>query len=189
MRKKSQSSGHPDVRVRDWVVRPARAADMKTVHRIYAHHVRHGLASFEERAPSLAEMRRRFQAIQQRGYPYLVAVRGALVGGYAYASAYRARSAYRYSVENSVYIDEELRGQGLGRLLIAELIAQSEARGYRQMVAVIGDSANRASIRLHAAHGFVQTGLLPSVGFKFGRWVDTVLMQRPLGDGDRTLPE
>lgn len=184
-----RSARNPAGSPRDWVVRPARAADVKAIQRIYAHHVLHGLASFEERPPSLAEMRRRFRAIRRAGFPYLVAARGARVGGYAYASLYRTRSAYRFSVENSVYIDEALRGQGLGGKLLAELIAQCAALGYRQMLAVIGDSANHASIRLHAAHGFVQTGLLPSVGFKFGRWVDSVLMQRALGDGNRTLPE
>jgi phosphinothricin acetyltransferase len=170
-------------------IRPARAADVKAIHRIYAHHVLHGLASFEERAPSLAEMRRRFAAGQRGGFPYLVADWRGRVGGYAYASPYRARSAYRYSVENSVYIDEPLRGRGLGHALLTELIARCAALGYRQMVAVIGDSANQASIRLHVAHGFAQVGLLPSVGFKFGRWVDSVIMQRALGDGDQTLPE
>ena len=185
----SQSSGNPDHPGPAWVVRPARAGDVKTIHRIYSHHVMHGLASFEERAPSLAEMRRRFGAIQRGGFPYLVAAQGARVGGYAYASPYRTRSAYQYSVENSVYIDEELRAQGIGGVLMAELIVLCEARGFRQMVAVIGDSANHASIRLHAAHGFAQVGMLPSVGFKFGRWVDSVIMQRALGEGDRTLPE
>ena len=189
MRKVSQFPGRTKDASLEWTVRPARAGDVKAIHAIYSHHVRHGLASFEERAPALAEMRRRFGAILRAGFPYLVAAHGARVGGYAYASHYRTRSAYRYSVENSVYIDEALRGQGIGGALLTELIAQCAGRGYRQMLAVIGDSANHASIRLHAAHRFTQVGLLPAVGFKFGRWVDSVIMQRALGEGDRTLPE
>ena len=169
-------------------VRAAREDDLDAIARIYAHHVAHGLASFELEPPSHDEMRRRHAEIVGKGYPYLVAERDAKVLGYAYASAYRARPAYRFSVENSVYIDPDARRAGIGRLLLTALIDACEKRGYRQMIAVIGDSDNLDSIGLHAACGFERIGTLPAIGWKFGRWVDSVLMQRALGDGERTAP-
>lgn len=168
-------------------LRPCEAADMPAITRIYGHAVRHGSASFEIEPPTEAEMARRRQALLDGGYPYLVAERDGQVLGYAYASAYRARPAYGATVENSVYVDEAAQGQGLGRLLMQGLIDRCAAGGWRQMVAVIGDSANIGSRRLHEAAGFRLVGVLQSIGFKHGRWLDTVLMQRPLGPGD-TLP-
>jgi len=169
-------------------VRAATSADVPAIQAIYAHHVRHGLASFEIEPPSTEEMLGRFDSITGGGYPYLVAADGENVFGYAYASAYRARPGYRYTVEDSVYVSPALVGQGVGRQLLARLIDESERRGYRQMLAVIGDSANTASIELHRACGFGNVGTLRSVGFKFGRWVDSVIMQRALGASDHSSP-
>ncbi len=169
-------------------LRSAGAGDLPAIADIYAHHVRHGLASFELEPPALDEMRARFDAITRGGYPYLVAWDGTRIMGYAYANHYRTRPAYRCSVEDSIYVAPDATRRGIGRQLLVRLIAECESRGYRQMLAIIGDSANAASIELHRACGFVQVGLLQSIGFKFGRWVDSVLMQRALGDGDRTLP-
>jgi phosphinothricin acetyltransferase len=170
-------------------VRRARESDLATVAEIYAHHVRHGLASFELEAPALDEIERRHAAVVALGLPYLVAEADGCVAGFAYAAPYRARPAYRYTVEDSVYVDHRCAGRGLGSALLGELIARCAAAGCRQMVAVIGDSDNLASIRLHEKHGFARVGLLPSVGYKFGRWVDSVLMQRALGAGDTAPPE
>jgi L-amino acid N-acyltransferase YncA len=170
-------------------VRDSRDDDLPAITAIYGHHVRHGLASFEEEAPSLQEMTKRRAGYLDAGYPYIVAEAEGRVLGYAYASAYRPRPAYRFSVENSVYIDQEARRGGIGSALLPVLIERCAARGYRQMIAVIGDSANAASIGLHAKFGFREIGTIRSVGFKHGRWVDSVLMQRGLGDGDGTLPE
>ncbi len=163
--------------------------DIAAVHAIYAHHVLHGLASFEEEPPSVEELRRRYDDIVRRGLPYLVAEFGGVVAGYAYCALYRTRSAYRYALEDSVYVRQDVRGRGVGSALLAELIRRCEALGYRQLIAVIGDSAHAASIGLHAAHGFLRVGTLRSVGFKFGRWVDGIIMQRPLGPGDGARPE
>lgn len=165
-------------------LRPCEATDIPAITRIYGHAVRHGSASFEIEAPTEAEMARRRQALLDAGYPYLVVERDGQVLGYAYASAYRARPAYGATVENSVYVDEAAQGQGLGRLLMQALIDHCTAGGWRQMVAVIGDSANTGSRRLHEATGFRLVGVLQSIGFKHGRWLDTVLMQRALGPGD-----
>jgi phosphinothricin acetyltransferase len=162
------------------VVRDATDADLTAIAAIYGHHVRHGLASFEEEAPPVAEMARRRHDVIARGLPYLVAQRDGRIVGYAYCGPYRARPAYRHSVENSVYVAPDAVGGGIGRALLGALIARASAAGARQMVAVIGDSANAASIGLHAAMGFRQVGVLQDVGFKFGRWVDSVLMQRAL---------
>ena len=162
------------------VVRDARAEDMGEVQAIYAHHVLHGLASFEEEPPSLAEMQRRRADVLARGLPYLVAEVGGEVAGYSYASPYRTRPAYRFTIENSVYVDPARARAGVGRALLSALIARCQAGDWQQMIAVIGDSANAASIGLHAALGFRQVGTLHAVGFKFGRWVDSVLMQRAL---------
>jgi L-amino acid N-acyltransferase YncA len=155
---------------------------------IYAHWVTTGLASFEEIPPNIAEMDRRRSDVQAKGLPYLVAVDGRAVLGFAYLGPYRTRPAYRYTVEDSVYVAPEAHGKGVGRALLGRLIALAEARNLRQMVAIIGDSANHASIGLHQALGFERTGVLRSVGFKHGRWVDSVVMQRALGAGDAALP-
>lgn len=170
-------------------VRPAGPQDLPAIQAIYAHHVLKGLASFEEVPPPLEELRRRHDEVVSRGLPWLVADFGGTVAGYGYCAPYRARSAYRYALEDSVYVREDMVGRGVGSALLAELIRRCEALGYRQVVAVIGDSANVASINLHAAFGFLRVGTLRSVGFKFGRWTDSVLMQRPLGPGDATPPE
>jgi phosphinothricin acetyltransferase len=169
-------------------VRAAAQGDIPAIQAIYAHHVLHGLASFEEVPPDAAEMRRRYDEITGKGLPYLVATDGRDILGYGYCALYRTRSAYRYALEDSVYVREGQQGKGIGSLLLARLVLQCAALGYRQLVAVIGDSANAASIGLHARHGFVRVGTLRSTGFKFGRWVDSVLMQRPLGPGDGTPP-
>lgn len=161
---------------------------MPPIRAIYAHHVLHGLASFETEPPTVEQMRRRFETVTAAGLPYLVATDDGTVRGFAYASVYRARPAYRYTVEDSVYVDAAAVGRGIGRQLLTRLIDECERRGYRQMLAVIGDSANAASIELHRACGFVHSGTLRSVGFKFGRWIDSVLMQRELGEADRTAP-
>ncbi len=169
-------------------LRDAAPGDLPAIQDIYRHHVLHGLASFEEEPPSLAEMRRRYADITGRGLPYLAAADGGEVVGYGYCAPYRARSAYRYTLEDSVYIRDSHAGRGIGSALLDELIRRCEALGYRQLVAVIGDSANAASIALHARLGFVRAGTLRSTGYKFGRWVDSILMQRPLGRGDMTPP-
>ena len=161
-------------------IREATAADIAPIQAIYAWHVENGLASFEEVAPDVAEIGRRWRDVCARGLPYLVAEIDRAVVGYAYASPYRARSAYRYTVEDSVYIAAGTYGKGIGRALLSELISRCERLGYAQMIAVIGDSANAASIGLHAALGFSRAGLLNAVGFKHERWVDSVIMQRPL---------
>jgi len=164
------------------VTRTARAADAAEIAAIYGHYVRTALATFETDPPDAAEMARRLQQVRERGLPCLVAEVEGRVAGYAYAAPYRPRPAYRFTVENSVYVHPAHQRKGLGRLLLTELIAACEAAGCRQMVAVIGDGRNAASIGLHEALGFRRVGVLRSVGFKFGRWVDTVLMQRPLGE-------
>jgi phosphinothricin acetyltransferase len=170
-------------------LRPSADADVPAIAAIYAHHVRTGLASFETEPPTGVEMARRRLDVLKHGLPFLVAEIGGTVVGYAYASPYRARPAYRFTLEDSIYIHPDHTRKGIGRLLLEAVIASCEGKGYRQMVAVIGDSGNASSIGLHRAFGFEHAGTLRSVGFKFGRWVDTVLMQRPLGVGGRTLPE
>ena len=170
------------------IVRESARADMAEIQRIYAHNVLTGLASFEETTPSQEDLLARRAAVLAAGLPYLVAQVGDDVAGYAYASSYRPRPAYRYTVENSVYVADEMQGRGIGRSLLATLIARCEAGPWRQMVAVIGDSGNTASIALHEQLGFRMVGRLEAVGFKLGRWVDSVLMQRTLGAGGGTLP-
>ena len=155
---------------------------------IYGHWVTHGAASFEEIPPDLTEMEHRRRSLQDAGYPYIVAEENAVILGFAYAGPYRPRSAYRYTVEDSVYVAPEALGRGVGRALLARVIQRAEAMGRRQMIAIIGDSGNQPSIRLHESMGFHRAGMLSSVGFKFGRWVDSVVMQRPLGPGDSSLP-
>ncbi|WP_449413989.1 N-acetyltransferase family protein [Pandoraea soli] len=170
-------------------VRPVRDDDLPAIAAIYAHHVRTGTASFEEVPPDEAEMRARCMKVLDAGLPYLVAERDGNVLGYAYATHYRPRSAYRFTLEDSVYIAADATGQGVGRALLLALIARCEGGPWRQLVANVGDSGNAASLALHKACGFTQTGVLTSVGFKFGRWLDTVFMQRPLNAGDTTPPE
>lgn len=170
-------------------IRASTEADLAGITAIYAHHVLTGLATFETDPPCLAEMARRRADILDRGLPHMVAVdaRGAVLG-YAYAGPYRARVAYRYTLEDSIYLDPAATGRGIGSRLIAEIVTGCANLGYRQMIAVIGDSANAASIALHARAGFAHCGIHEAVGFKFGRWVDTVQMQRPLGPGRNGLP-
>jgi L-amino acid N-acyltransferase YncA len=162
------------------IIRAATEADIPVITAIYAHAVRFGTATFEIDPPGDAEMARRLRDLA--GFPYLVAEFDGRVRGYAYAARYRTRIAYRYTLEDSIYIDPEFHRRGMGRLLLDRLISESAERGFRQMVAVIGDSAQVASIALHCAAGFRMVGTLDAVGYKFGRWLDTVLMQRPLGD-------
>src|SRR3979490_3160016 len=169
-------------------IRPAAAADLPAVTEIYQHAVLYGTATFELIAPDLAEMTRRFGVLMDGGFPSLVASLEGQVVGYAYAGAYRPRPAYRFTVENSVYLQPAIHRRGIGMQLLQRLIAESEQRGFRQMIAVIGDSANAGSIGVHARCGFQMIGTHPNVGFKFGRWLDTVMMQRALGDGAKTLP-
>jgi phosphinothricin acetyltransferase len=169
-------------------IRPASEADLPFVTEIYTHAVLHGTATFELIPPDLAEMTRRFKALMDGGFPYLVAVLEDRVAGYAYAGPYRPRPAYRFTVENSVYLQPAIHRRGIGLQLMQRLIAECEARGYRQMIAVIGDSANAGSIGVHARTGFQMIGTHPNVGLKFGRWLDTVMMQRALGKGATTVP-
>ena len=169
-------------------IRPATEANVPAITEIYEHAVRYGTATFELIPPDLAEMTRRFGVLMDGGFPYLVATLEGRVVGYAYAGAYRPRPAYRFTVENSVYLEPAIHRRGIGLQLLQGLIAESEARGYRQMIAVIGDSANAGSIGVHARTGFQMIGTHSNVGFKFGRWLDTVMMQRALGEGGTTLP-
>ena len=165
------------------IVRASTEADVARCAEIYAHHVLHGTASFEVDPPDLGEMKRRRAAVLDVGLPHLVAEREGRVVGYAYAGNWRPRPAYKFSVEDSIYIDKDAVGRGVGKALLPVLIEQCTALGKRQMVAVIGDSAQTPSIRLHASFGFEMVGTLKNIGFKFGRWLDTVLMQRELGMG------
>jgi L-amino acid N-acyltransferase YncA len=169
-------------------IRHATVADIPEIQAIYAHHVLHGTGSFEEVPPSVEEMEARFQAAAGRGWVWLVAMDASGLLGYAYFSQYRDRSAYRYCAENSIYVREDVRGQGVGKALVAELLKAAEAAGFRQMIAVIGDAENIASVGVHATLGFKRIGLLRAAGLKFGRWLDVLLMQRPLGKGDQDLP-
>lgn len=171
------------------ILRDAVEDDLAAIQAIYAHHVLHGRATFEESPPSVAELRTRRAAVLALGLPYLVAARNGSVVGYCYATAYRPRAAYRHTIEDSVYIAPDRRGQGIGAALLGGLIARCEAGPWRQMLAVIGDSGNAASIALHRRFGFELVGTLTSVGFKLGAWTDTVLMQRQLGAGDGALPD
>ena len=170
------------------LVRDARPEDMAAVQAIYAHHVLHGLATFEETPPSVDEMLARRSAVLAAGLPYLAAERDGRIVGYSYATGYRPRPAYRHTIEDSVYVADGLGGQGIGTRLLGTLVARCEAGPWRQMLAVIGDSGNSGSIALHRRLGFRPAGTLLSVGFKLGRWVDTVLMQRVLSDGNGSPP-
>jgi len=173
----------------DVLIRPATEADLPAITAIYDHAVRTGTATFELIPPDLAEMTRRFGALRDGGFPYLAAELDGAVVGYAYAGPYRPRPAYRFTVENSIYLAPASHRRGIGIQLLQRLIAECEARGYRQMIAVIGDSANAGSIGVHTRAGFQMIGTHPSVGLKFGRWLDTVMMQLALGEGDTTIPE
>ncbi len=169
-------------------LRVATEADVPAVCAIYADSVVTGTASWELKAPSVDEMGIRFRAVTGGGYPYLVAVLDDCVVGFAYASVYRPRPGYRHTVEDSVYVVPSAQGRGLGRALLSAVIDECTRSGYRQMVAVIGDAANVASIRLHTALGFAQVGRLPAIGRKFDRWLDSVMLQRALGEGAQTPP-
>lgn len=170
------------------LIRPSTAADLAAITAIYGWNVAHGTGTFELDAPDEAEMARRRDDVLSKGLPWLVAERDGQVLGYAYANHFRPRRAYRFCLEDSIYLADAARGQGLGRLLLAELVSRCEAAGARQMLAVIGDSANAGSIGVHRALGFEHTGVLRSAGWKFGRWLDVVLMQKALGLGDATEP-
>jgi L-amino acid N-acyltransferase YncA len=169
-------------------IRLAEDADFPAITEIYEHAVRHGTATFELVPPDLAEMTRRYRALIDGAFPYFVATIDQSVVGYAYAGAYRPRPAYRFTVENSIYLRPSSHRRGIGLQLLQRLIIECEARGYRQMIAVIGDSANAGSIGVHTKTGFTLIGTHPNVGFKFGRWLDTVMMQRSLGEGASTVP-
>lgn len=169
-------------------IRPATATDIPDIQAIYAHHVLNGTGTFEEIPPSVEEMQARFDEGTRHGAAWLVAADASGILGYAYFTRYRDRSAYRYCAEDSIYVREDVRGQGVGKALVAALLGAAEAAGYRQMIAVIGDEENVASIGVHASLGFRQVGVLRAVGLKFGRWLDSVLMQRPLGQGDADVP-
>lgn len=170
------------------IIRPSTAADLPAITRIYARAVTHGTGTFETDAPDETEMARRRADVLGKGLPWLVATRAGAVLGYAYANQFRPRHAYRFCLEDSIYLDPAAQGQGIGRLLLAELLAQCEAHGARQMLAVIGDSANAGSIGVHRACGFEPTGVFKAAGWKFERWLDVVLMQKSLGDGATSVP-
>ena len=169
-------------------IRPATPADIPAIARIYAHAVEHGTASFELTAPDEAEMARRMRLVTDKDLLYFAAEVDGTFAGYAYAGAYHARPGYRFTLEDSVYIAPAMQRRGIGRALLAALIEAGTAGGYRQMIAVIGDSANAGSIGLHRSLGFALIGTHPAVGLKFGRWLDTVMMQLPLGEGNATVP-
>lgn len=170
-------------------IRSSNEDDVAAIAAIYRYHVLHGLASFEEIPPEPAEIARRREDVLSLGLPYLVAERSSHVLGYCYAGPYRSRSAYRFTLEDSIYVDQAEVGHGLGRALLTRLLDRCTELGYRQMVAVIGGSDTWPSLRLHAGLGFTRIGVLPAVGFKFGNWVDIVLMQRALGSGATTPPD
>ena len=169
-------------------IRAATEADVPDIQSIYAHHVLTGIGTFEEEPPSVEEMAERFAKVVGHGGAWLVAADATGVLGYAYYSRFRDRSAYRFCVEDSVYVRDDVRGQGVGKALVARLIDDATARGMRQMIAVIGDSENTGSIGVHASLGFQMVGTMRAIGVKFGRWVDVVSMQRPLGRGDADVP-
>ena len=169
-------------------IRPAKTADIPAITRVYAHAVEHGTASFELTPPDETEMARRMHDLMGKNFPYLVAEIDGVFAGYAYAALYRTRPAYRFTVENSVYVAPDMHRRGIGKLLLEKLIEDCTALGFRQMIAVIGDSNQAASIGVHKACGFEPAGNLKNVGYKFGRWLDTPLMQRALGPGATTEP-
>ena len=171
------------------LIRDATAADVPALTAIYAHHVLHGTGTFEEEPPPEAEMAKRLADVRSRGWAWLVAeAPEGTVLGYAYYAQFRDRSGYRHCAEDAIYVRDDVRGQGVGKALVQALLDRAEAAGFRQMLAVIGDSENVGSIGLHVSLGFRQAGVLKSAGLKFGRWVDVVLMQKSLGESDRSLP-
>ncbi len=170
------------------LVRDSLEADVAAIQAIYAHHVLHGTASFELSPPTLDDMRQRRADVVAKHLPYLVAEQNGVVVGYAYVTLYRPRPAYRFTVEDSVYVHEGMAGQGIGSLLLAEIIKICTAKGYRQLMAVVGDSSP-PSVSLHQRHGFTLAGTFKAVGYKFGAWRDTAMLQRSLGDGDLTDPD
>jgi L-amino acid N-acyltransferase YncA len=170
-------------------LRDAEPGDLPAITAIYAHHVLHGTGTFEEEPPSEAEMAGRIAAVQDQGWPWLVAEEGGKVLGFAYLAQFRPRSAYRHAGEDSVYVRDDIRGQGVGKALVAALLRRGEECGFRQVFAVIGDSENVGSIGLHVSLGFRQIGVMRSAGAKFGRWLDVVTMQRAIGRGDRDPPD
>ncbi|MCD6665952.1 MAG: N-acetyltransferase family protein [Hydrogenophaga sp.] len=170
------------------LIRPSRDEDLDAITRIYAHHVLHGTGTFETTPPTRDEMAGRRADVLGKGLPWLVIEVDGQVMGYAYGNWFKPRPAYRYSVEDSIYMAPESAGKGLGKLLLTELLAQCERAGVRKVMAVIGDSANAGSIGVHKALGFEQVGVVQSCGWKFGRWLDIVLMQKSIGQGDSTPP-
>ncbi len=171
------------------LIRPSTEHDLPAITRVYAHHVLHGTGTFETTPPTLEEMTARRADVLSKGLPWLVVEEAGEILGYAYGNWFKPRPAYRFSVEDSIYLAPEAAGKGLGRALLAELLATLERSGIRKVMAVIGDSANAGSIGVHTALGFEQVGVVPSCGWKFGRWLDIVMMQRAIGEGDRTPPE
>ena len=171
------------------LVRPSHPADLVAIQAIYAQAVLHGTGTFELDPPSLDEMARRRDEVLARGLPWLVAEEGGRVLGFAYCQWFKPRPAYRFSAEDSIYVHPAAHGRGLGRAVLAELTVQAQAAGIRRLLAVIGDSANTASIGVHRSQGFTPAGVFKSCGWKFGRWLDIVLLEKPLGEGDSTPPE
>ncbi|MES2954899.1 MAG: N-acetyltransferase family protein [Pseudomonadota bacterium] len=169
------------------LIRPSREDDLPAITAIYAHHVLHGTGTFETEPPSVADMGTRRADVLSKGLPYLVAEEAGTVVGFAYGNWFKPRPAYRYSVEDSIYLAPDAGGKGVGRALLSELLARCESAGIRKIMAIIGDSANAGSVGLHRALGFTQVGIVASCGWKFGAWRDIVIMQKPLGAGD-TLP-
>jgi L-amino acid N-acyltransferase YncA len=172
-----------------FLIRDAAPADIPSIRAIYAYYVSNSCASFEEEAPSVAEMERRLATTQERGLPYLVAETDGEILGYTYAGPFRTRSAYRYTIEDSIYVAPAVVGRGVGVALLRALVERCTDLGYRQMIGIIGDSANQASIALHRKAGFRQEGVLRGVGLKFGRWIDVVIMHRPLGEANLAVPQ
>ncbi|CAH2599415.1 Phosphinothricin N-acetyltransferase [Rhodovastum atsumiense] len=170
-------------------IRAATTADIPEMQAIYAYHVLHGTGTFEEIPPSIEELAARVAAVTARGWSWLVAVDATGVLGYAYYAQYKDRTAYRFTAEDSVYVREDVRGQGVGKALVAQLLADATAKGFRQMVAVVGDAENVGSVGVHASLGFTRAGVLRATGLKFGHWLDVVMMQRPLGNGSRDVPQ
>jgi phosphinothricin acetyltransferase len=169
-------------------IRPVRPTDLPEIQGIYTHHVLHGTGTFEEVPPSVEDIAERMEHVTDQGWPWLVAEDATGVLGYCYLTRFRPRAAYRFCAENAVYVRQDVRGQGVGKALVAALIEAATAAGFRQMIAVIGDSENVGSIGVHASLGFQRVGILRAVGWKFGRWLDTVYMERALGEGDATDP-
>jgi len=170
-------------------IRAAARPDLPEIQAIYAHHVLHGSGTFEETPPSVEEIERRYRLACDRGWTWLVAADATGILGYATLAEFRPRSGYRYTAENGIYVREDVRGQGVGKALVARLLEEAEALGFRQMIAIIGDAENVGSIGVHASLGFQRAGVLRAAGLKFGRWLDVVIMQKSLGAGETSIPE